>query len=170
MSSTTKTTTTAPARIRSSVPSKRVLRSINPFVSDTLRSPFHRLLSGGVMLLTFTGRKTGKQYTFPVNYAREGDTLTVFSSKSWWKNLRGGGRVAVRLQGRGRTARAEVIRDRAAVLEAVERLEAEYGLKGSGRRIGLTLDISPPPTRDELAAALEDRVVIRLTLDPETRS
>lgn len=159
-------TIAAPARvIGSSVPSTRVLRSINPFVSMILRSPLHRLLSSSVLLLTFTGRKTGKQVTIPVGYTREGDTLTLFSSKSWWKNLRGGGRVAMHLQGRGRTGRAEVIEDRAAVLDAAEHLVAKYGLKEAGRRIGLALDTSPPPTPGELAAAMEGRVVIRLILD-----
>lgn len=129
------TTTVAPARVRSTVPSRRVLRTIN------------------------------QQYTIPVGYTREGDTLTLFSSKSWWKNLRGG-RIALRLQGRERTGRAEVIEDRAAVLEAAKRLVAEYGFKDAGRRIGLALDIRPPPSRSELALAMEGRVVIRLILDP----
>jgi hypothetical protein len=160
------TTTTTQARIRSTVPGRRVLRTINPFVSMILRSPLHRLLSSHVLLLTFTGRKAGKRFTIPVGYTREGDTLTLFSFKSWYKNLRGGGRIAMHLQGRRRTGRAEVIEDRAVVLEATERLVANYGLKEAGRRIGLALDTSPPPTTDELAAAMEGRVVIRLILDP----
>ena len=161
-----RTTTAAPVRIRSTVPSRRVLRTINPFVSMILRSPLHRLLSSHVLLLTFTGRKTGKRFTIPVGYTRKGDTFTLFSSKSWYKNLRGGGHVAVHLQGRRRTGRVEVIEDRAAVLDAAERLVAEYGLKEAGRRIGLALDTGPPPSPDELAAAMEGRVVIRLILDP----
>ena len=52
------------------------------------------------------------------------------------------------------------------MLEATERLVANYGLKEAGRRIGLALDTSPPPTTDELAAAMEGRVMIRLILDP----
>ena len=152
--------------IRSSVPSMRVLRFINPFVSMILRSPLHRVLSSRVLLLTYTGRKTGKQFTIPVGYTREGDTLTLFSSKSWYKNLRGGGCcVAIHLQGRGQTGLAEVMEERAAVLEAAEHLVAEYGLKEAGQRIGLALDISPPPTTDELAAAMEGRVVMRIILD-----
>lgn len=161
----TTTTTNAPARIKSSVPGRRVLRTINPFVAAILRSPLHRLLSGNVMLLTVTGHKTGKRYTFPVNYTREGDTLTVFSSRSWWKNLRGGGDVAVCLQDRGQMGRAEVIRDRAAVLEAAEHLIEGHGFKGAGRKIGLTLDITPPPSRNELALALDGLTVIRIALD-----
>lgn len=160
------TTITAPVRaIRSIVPSARVLRSINPFMAMILRSPLHRLLSSSMLMLTFTGRKTGKQFTIPVGYTREGNTLILFSSKSWWKNLRNDGRVAIHLQGRKRAGRAEVIEDRAAVVEAAERLVAAYGLKEAGRRIGLALD-TPPPTPVELAAALEDRVAIRLILEP----
>jgi hypothetical protein len=161
------TTTAVPTRvIRSTVPSRRVLRLSNPFVSMILRSPLHRLLSSHLLLLTFTGRKTGKQFTIPVYYTREDDTLTLFSSKSWHKNLRSGRPVVVHLKGRGQTGRAEVIEEPEAVLEAAEHLVAEYGLKGAGQRIGLALDISPPPTTDELAAAMEGRVAIRIILDP----
>jgi deazaflavin-dependent oxidoreductase (nitroreductase family) len=161
------TTTAVPTRvIRSTVPSRRLLRSSNPFVSMILRSPLHRLLSSHLLLLTFTGRKTGKQFTIPIYYTREDDTLTLFSSKSWYKNLRGGPPVVVHLKGRVRTGRAEVIEEPEAVLEAAEPLVAEYGLKGAGQRIGLALDISPPPTTHELAAAMEGRVAIRIILDP----
>src|SRR5207249_9479955 len=90
----------AQARIRSSVPSMRVLHMINPFVAAILRSPLHGLLSKQVMLLTYTGRKTGKRYTIPVGYTRDGETLVVFSSRTWRRNLRGDAPVEVRLQGR----------------------------------------------------------------------
>jgi deazaflavin-dependent oxidoreductase (nitroreductase family) len=166
MSPLTTPTTTA-AGVRSSVPSPRVLRVIKPFVSMILRSLLHRLLSSRVLLLTFTGRKTGKEFTIPVGYTREGETLTLFSSRGWWKNLRGGAPVAARLRGRRRTGRAEVIEDRAAALAAAERVVARYGAKDAGRRIGLALDDTSPPSHDDLAAAMEGHAVIRLSLDPE---
>ena len=160
------TATAARARvIESCVPSRRVLRMINPFVSVILRSPLHRLLSGRMLLLTFTGRKTGKQYTIPVGYTPEGDTLTLFSSYSWYKNLRGGHPVVVHLQGQGRTGRAEVIEDREAVVETTEHLVANYGPKEASTRIGLALDIDPAPTPEELAEAMEGHVVIRIILN-----
>lgn len=166
MSPVTTIAAAPPARIIGScVPSRRVLRSINPFVSAILRSPLHRMLSGSLMLLTFTGHKTGKLITIPVGYTREGDTLTVFSSYSWHKNLRGGAPVAVHLQGRGRTGRAEVIEEREAVVEAVEHLVEKFGLNDATNRTGLALDINPPPTTDELAAAMDGHVAIRIMLD-----
>ena len=38
------------------------------------------------VLLTYTGRMSGKAYTTPVNYLRDGDTLLVVSSCEhiWW--------------------------------------------------------------------------------------
>jgi hypothetical protein len=160
------TTAAGPARvIESCVPGRRVLRMINPFVSLILRSPLHRLISDRLLLLTFTGCKTGKLVTIPVGYTPEGDTLILFSSYSWYKNLRGGRPVVVHLKGQGRTGRAEVTEEREAVLKAAEHLVAEYGLTEASIRTGLALDIAPPPTKDELSAALKGHVTIRVIID-----
>ena len=57
-----------------------------------LRSPAHRLLSGRLLLLTYTGRRSGTQYTIPVQYVRDGEALLVTvgwpERKLWWRNLR----------------------------------------------------------------------------------
>jgi deazaflavin-dependent oxidoreductase (nitroreductase family) len=76
-------------------------RLYNPFVVALLRSPLHGFMSGSTMLLTYTGRKSGKAYTTPVNYLRDGDTQLVVSSREhiWWKNLRGGAPVTARVRG-----------------------------------------------------------------------
>lgn len=49
----------------------------NPLVALVLKSPMHPLMSGSTMLLTFAGRKSGKQYTTPISYAREGNVITL---------------------------------------------------------------------------------------------
>ena len=71
----------------------------NDFVVLALRSPFH-VLRGETMLLTVTGRKTGRKITLPVNYDRDGDDLWILSSRdrTWWRNLLHGGAVEVRLR------------------------------------------------------------------------
>jgi deazaflavin-dependent oxidoreductase (nitroreductase family) len=155
----------SPARIKRSVPSTRVLHAVNPFVAALLRSPLHGLLSKQVMLLTFIGRKSGRAYTTPVEYSGEGEVLTIWSGHRWCANLRGGAPVEVRLRGRQHAAWAEVIDDRDELLAEMDRYVARYGPKGAGMRIGIVLDTQPPLTRDELAQAMEGRVVIRLTLD-----
>jgi len=85
----------------------------NPLVIWLLRSPFHGLIDKSTVLITFTGRKSGKTYTFPVSYMRDGDTLMMISRRehSWWKNFRGGIQVTLRLQGRTVKARGEVFTD-----------------------------------------------------------
>ena len=53
------------------------------------------------MLITFTGRKSGRIYTTPVRYIRIGTTVRCFTSaeNQWWRNLRGGADVVLRLEG-----------------------------------------------------------------------
>ena len=45
---------------------------VNPVLRVLLRSPAHRLLSGSVLLLQYTGRRTGRRYGLPVMYASSG--------------------------------------------------------------------------------------------------
>jgi deazaflavin-dependent oxidoreductase (nitroreductase family) len=70
---------------------------INPVMGFLLRSPLHGLLSDSLMLITFTGRKSGRQFTTPVRYVKDGDTVRCFTSaeNQWWRNLRAGARVSL---------------------------------------------------------------------------
>ncbi len=85
----------------------------NPIVIWLLRSPLHGLIDKSTVLITFKGRKSGKNYTFPVSCVQDGDTLMMISRRehTWWKNFRGGTRVALCLQGRTLRARGEVFTD-----------------------------------------------------------
>lgn len=161
------TSPTTPAPIRVAVPSPRVLRLINPFVSAILRSSFHRVLSQNLLLLSFTGRRSGKRIRIPVGYTRVGDELTVFSTRTWWKGL-SGETVSLILEGQRRTARAEPTADRETVVAEVLRYVSRYGARAAGTRIGVALDPAHPPTHDELLRGLPPLAVIHLTLDPVT--
>ena len=72
----------------------RMLNLYNPVVIRLLRSPLQGLMSGSTMLITYAGRKTGKEYTTPVNYVRDGNEPLAVGSRehSWWRTLRGGPR------------------------------------------------------------------------------
>jgi deazaflavin-dependent oxidoreductase (nitroreductase family) len=74
-----------------------------------LRSPLHGLGSGSFMLVTFSGRRSGRVYTIPVNYVRDGDVLLVVSyrHRTWWRNLRRGAPVTVRVKGEDLTCVGE---------------------------------------------------------------
>lgn len=91
----------------------------NPFVVALLRSPLHGIMSGSTMLITYRGRRSGNEHTTPVNYIRDGDTLLVVSSRdhAWWKNLRGGAPVTVRVGGRELSGVGEAFEGEAAIEE-----------------------------------------------------
>jgi len=74
----------------------------NRVVKGILSSPAHGLMSDRLLILTVTGRRTGKKRTFPVAYQQDGDRLTLHidwpEKKVWWRNLIGGAPVTVRLR------------------------------------------------------------------------
>lgn len=104
-----------------------------------LRSPLHGLVSDHLLLLTVTGSKSGTEYTFPVGYEQDGETLYVTTyGTNWWKNLRGGGQdVTVRLRGERRTGHATVEEPGSAVAEY---LHGYLGRRGRHCTEGRTVD------------------------------
>jgi deazaflavin-dependent oxidoreductase (nitroreductase family) len=86
----------------------------NPIILFLLKSSLHWLLSNQMMVVAYTGRKSGKAYQVPVSYVEldhdpDEHLLLVISklNRTWWRSLRGGADVHVRLRGRTRFARAE---------------------------------------------------------------
>src|SRR5207253_3642292 len=78
---------------------QRAMRYFNPVARFLLATPLHSLMSDRLMLLRFTGRKTGRSYTTPVSYVRVGDSLLVPGGGAWWRNLEGTSQTQVCLRG-----------------------------------------------------------------------
>lgn len=76
-----------------------------------LESPAHWPLSRWFAVLAWAGRKTGRRYSTPVSYVREGGASYVTTGDRWWRNLIGGAPVAVRIAGRWRQGNAFAITD-----------------------------------------------------------
>jgi len=89
----------------------RLVSLLNGPMRLLLSLPFPTPLSGALMLLQFTGRKTGKVYRQPVSYVRDGDTLLTPGGGRWKLNLREGEPVTVRLRGRRVLLRPQFITD-----------------------------------------------------------
>lgn len=104
---------------------KRLQRLGNLFVIGLLRSPLHRLLSGSLLLISYQGRRSGRRFTIPVMYAEREGTLTILvghpERKTWWRNLRHGAEVEVRLRGDTLRGQATVTDDAAAASTYLER-------------------------------------------------
>ena len=144
--------------IASRAPDLRMMRFFNPVISALLRSAFHGLVSGRILLLTYTGRKSGRRYTLPVGYIRDGDALLVVCQhselKQWWRNLRHDAPVTLLLRGQPVSARADVVENPTAVAVEVQRLIARLGASEASRQLYMDLDVVPPPTQEQLAQAL----------------
>jgi F420H(2)-dependent quinone reductase len=93
----------------------RTMRAINVPMRAVLSLPFPTPLSGNLMLISYTGRKSGKAYRQPVSYARDGETLLTPGGGRWTLNLGDGRPVRIRLRGRDVTARPELVTDPAEV-------------------------------------------------------
>ena len=142
--------------------------SFNTIVIWLLKSPFHGLMSGNTVLLGYEGRKSGKRYIVPVNFVRvageDGDLLLITSERgrTWWRNLRGGSPVNLRLQGMRLTAPA-------CSLEGIQ--EVEDGLMtyfahapGSARYFKVGLDEGGAPKGEDVARVAHDRVIIEVDI------
>src|SRR5450432_1861525 len=90
-------------------PPRPVRLLANGIVTTILRSPWHRMRSDRLLLLTFTGRKSGKEFTTPLRYVQEGETLRLIVVYPWWRNLVGEATVRVLLRGHMRTGTTEVL-------------------------------------------------------------
>ena len=76
-----------------------------------LQLPFATPLSRQLMLIYVRGRKTGQIYRQPVSYVRDGETLLTPGGGRWKLNLRDGECIRIRLAGRDRLARPDLVKD-----------------------------------------------------------
>lgn len=147
----------------------RIPDAFFPFINFTmkllLRSPLHLFVSSHILLITFKGRKSGRSFTTPVRYLRDGSTVRLFSSPqaNWWKNLRGGADVSVTIKGDELQCRATILetdddtklRIFGAYLERFPGDAAYHGLKPSRRN---------PHAEDTLRAILHEVAITEVTL------
>ena len=141
--------------------------TIPPFVNKTmqfiLRSPLHGMVSKTILLITFTGRKSGKIYTTPVDYSQDGDQVFIFTHANWWKNLRSGAPVTLRLRGREFQGLAEPV--------AEDKQAVAAGLSAHLRKVpfdakfyGVTFDDQGNPNPEQVAQAAQTAVMVRVRL------
>ena len=136
----------------------------NPIMRTLLRSPLHSLVSKDMMLMTYTGRKSGKSYTTPMSYLTiEGSLYTISTrERTWWRNLRGGAEVELRLQGQDVPAWAESIEDQAEVAQLLEKIFV------ADPRMASYMDvrISPEgnPNSEDVVRLAQEKVVVSTIL------
>jgi deazaflavin-dependent oxidoreductase (nitroreductase family) len=146
-------------------------RVSNPLVTAVLRSRFHKLLSGSAAVLTVTGRRSGRSYRVPVQYAADGQTVCVvpggWEHKTWWRNLIQPAKVRLGLQGRDVTGVGQAFsgdRDPQLVAAGMAIYLAKFA--ASARVRGIARDACGRPDPGQLQRAVPHEVIVRLILDP----
>ncbi len=88
-----------------------LIAPLNPLIRALLRSPLHPLASRALLVLSWSGRTSGRRYSIPVGYQRDGDDIVVMltkpAQKTWWKNFRMPWPAELLIEGRERTAMGE---------------------------------------------------------------
>lgn len=98
-------------------------RYSSPLIRFVLAHRAPRLMMNRLMLVAYTGRKTGRRYVKPVSYVRDGRDLLIPGGGPWWRNVENRP-LTVRVEGSWRTATAEVIRDMPAMSDLLGRMLA----------------------------------------------
>ncbi len=139
---------------------------LNKMMHWILRSPLHGVVSKNIMLITVTGRKSGKKYTLPVSYARDGDLVLCSTDRavgSWWKNLRGGADVTLRLRGKDIAGHATVIYDdQEAVAKGIETM-LKY-VPRDAKYYQVRLDDEKRPLPEDIIQSAQHRVIIEIKI------
>ena len=146
------------------LPDDRPPNWANSMMKWALATPgLQGMIGQGVALLSFTGRKTGKHYTIPVSYYREGDIVTVITKRQrkWWHNFETPLEVELRLAGHTYAGKAETRSSDEDTLEFMTRYLEERPI--DAKAYGLKKD---EITREKIARILPHIVVIRIEIAP----
>lgn len=135
----------------------------NDIMSWVLRSPFHGLLSSSMMLITITGRRSGRAITTPVSYIREGDTLWITSNRDriWWRNLQGGANVKLLLRRKLVNGFAETEMDSKAVEGHLTRYL--FFMPQAARSMGIRMK-NKMANAEDIARVAKDKLFVKIKL------
>ncbi|MCU1479086.1 MAG: hypothetical protein JWQ64_3779 [Subtercola sp.] len=124
----------------------------NRLVRGLLRTPLVcRAIGGRLITVYVTGRKTGRRYSIPIAYTRDGEHLLSGSPFAWGRNLRSDEPIAIRLKGKLRQADVEVFSDEDGVVRLYEHMCRDNRVFANFNKI--TLDDAGNPRAADLHAA-----------------
>ena len=136
----------------------------NWFMSWLLRSPFHGLISGSILLITSNGRRSGKEYSALLNYIRDGNNLWVTSvrTRTWWRNFREGWPIRVLLRGNEIEGWGVAITKQDALSEAFHEF---FRLSPSSAKFfKVKFEDDGVPDQGDLERILAERVMVKINI------
>lgn len=146
-------------------PPAALLRVVNPVLRSLLRTPVLGAARNQLMVISFTGRKSGRHYSIPVSAHRIDNDLYALTTRPWSRNFRGGAPAEVLVDGKSTTMRGALIEDRGVVADLYRRCAESYGAKTAERMMGLKFRDHRLPTTGEFTEATQriGLAAVRLT-------
>ena len=143
-----------------------LIRMMNPVIGWTLKSPLHPVLSSSVLLLQFTGRRTGRAFETPLRYVRIDERIRCFSSQEtqWWRNLGENRKARVILAGRRIDVSTQVIigaTEKEAVTDALRSYINIYPQDAAYHNI--KLDKDGVPNESDVEQAVANGIMVEMT-------
>ncbi len=156
---------TEPA-ITISHPPAAVLRAVNPALRLLLRIPPLGGAAKQLMVVSFSGRKTGRQYSIPLSAHLIDDTLYALTGATWKHNFRDGAAARVLHDGKTTDMRGELITEPARVAELYYRCAQSYGAKTAERLIGVKFRDHQIPAREDFDEAVARLQLVAIRFSP----
>jgi len=134
-----------------------------------LRSRLHPLLSGQLMVLSYTGGRSGHSYSFPIGYFDwDAGEVISFSSRKWPFGLAGARDLELQIRGTSQPARPDVTRDPKEKSDLLREFAERKGPR-TARRLMLGLPGDRPPTQQELDDAATKTTIVRFRFSDGSR-
>jgi hypothetical protein len=147
-------------------PPDAVLRFVNPVMRFLLGTPLAGSARKQMMVVSFKGRKSGRQYSIPLSAHVVDNQLYALTSAPWKNNFRDGADAGVLHEGKKTTMRGEPVTDPAVVADLAHRLAESYGVKRAQRMMGLGFRDQRIPTVEELKEAAQREKIVAIKLTP----
>jgi len=137
----------------------RIAKSAMSFQVWLLRHGWMGSLGDELMVITVTGRKTGRQYSTPIGFLRDGETIIALSRGSnWFKNAVATGTAQIEIKGVTTKVSVTPVKEQAERERIFELYQRERA-KNFTRLFGVTVDAPEA----ELNAALATRDFVKMT-------
>ena len=134
----------------------------NDFVKFFLHTPLY-IFMGDTMLITVTGHKTEKKYTTPVGFYQEGNTLWILSNRdrTWWRNVKDGANVEMRIRGKNMSGFAEAILDEETVAAQIVDYIRHIPMAAKGLSVRVE---NGEPHLEDAARLAKERLFVKIRL------
>ncbi|HEX4588184.1 MAG TPA: hypothetical protein VH185_09510 [Mycobacterium sp.] len=147
-------------------PPEALLRFVNPALRFLLGTPLAGPARKQMMVVSFKGRKTGRQYSIPLSAHVIDNQLYALTSAPWKNNFRDGAAAEVLHDGKKTPMRGELVTDPAAVADLSHRCAESYGVKQAQRMMGLAFRDQRIPTVEEFKEAADREHIVAVKLTP----